>query len=126
MPVSAVRILLVDDFEPFRRVVVSILQKEPGLQVIAEAADGAEAVQKAQELQPDFIVLDIGLPKLSGNEVCRRLRGEDWGRRMAIIALTGWGQEQDRRRTTESGFDHHLVKPADPNALLQLLETSTA
>ena len=63
------------------------------------------------------------MPKLNGYEVCRRLRQQDWGRHMTVIALTGWGQEQDRRRTTEAGFNHHLVKPADPVALLKLLES---
>jgi len=70
---NSVRVLVVDDYEPFRRVVVSQLQKQPGL-VIAEASDGFEAVQKAKDLQPDLILLDIGLPTLNGIEAARQIR----------------------------------------------------
>src|SRR5215472_8310494 len=72
--VTSVRVLLVDDYEPFRRVIVSRLQERPELLVIAEASDGFEAVQKAKELQPDLILLDIGLPKLNGIEAARQIR----------------------------------------------------
>jgi DNA-binding NarL/FixJ family response regulator len=71
---SSVRALVVDDFEPFRRFVASVLQELPTVQVICEASDGLEAVQKAEELQPDLIVLDIGLPKLNGLEAARQIR----------------------------------------------------
>jgi DNA-binding response OmpR family regulator len=67
------------------------------------------------------MVLDLGMPKLDGLEVCRRVRARDWGDEVTIIALTGWGQEQDRRRTLEAGFDHHLVKPVEPQALARLI-----
>ncbi len=72
--VSEVHILVVDDFEPWRRIVCSALRSWPELKVIAEASDGVEAIQKAKELQPDLILLDIGLPKLTGIEVARRIR----------------------------------------------------
>jgi DNA-binding NarL/FixJ family response regulator len=72
--VSSVRVLVVDDFEPFQRFVRSMLGKRPELQVICEVADGLEAVQKAQELQPDLILLDIGLPTLNGIEAARQIR----------------------------------------------------
>jgi DNA-binding NarL/FixJ family response regulator len=71
---SSVRVLVVDDYEPFRRFVCSTLRTRPELQVIGEASDGLEAVQKAEELQPDLIVLDIGLPTLNGIEAARRIR----------------------------------------------------
>ncbi len=71
---SSVRVLVVDDYEPWRRQVFSILQTRPELRVVAEAADGLEAVQKAQELNPDLILLDIGLPKLNGLEAAKRIR----------------------------------------------------
>jgi CheY-like chemotaxis protein len=67
------------------------------------------------------VLLDIGMPKLNGYDTCRRIRAEPWGNRMVLIALTGWGQEQDRRRTEDAGFDAHVVKPVDWNALLTLL-----
>jgi DNA-binding NarL/FixJ family response regulator len=69
-----VRILVVDDFEPWRRSIISIIEEDPELQVIHEASDGVEAVQMGQELQPDLVVLDVGLPKLCGLEVARRIR----------------------------------------------------
>ena len=69
-----VRILVVDDFEPWRRSIVSIIEEDPELQVIHEASDGLEAVQMCQQLQPDLVVLDVGLPKLSGLEVARQIR----------------------------------------------------
>ena len=70
---SSVRVLVVDDYEPFRRFVCSMLSKAPGLQVIGEVSDGLEAVQRAEELQPDLILLDIGLPKLNGLEAANRI-----------------------------------------------------
>jgi len=75
------------------------------------AYDGVEAIAAAQRFQPDFVLLDLGLPKLNGFDVCRRLRAEPWGKNMMIIALTGWGQDEDRRKSTRAGFDGHLVKP---------------
>ena len=75
------------------------------------AYDGVEAIAAAQRFQPDFVLLDLGLPKLNGFDVCRRLRAEPWGKNMMIIALTGWGQDEDRRKSTHAGFDGHLVKP---------------
>ena len=74
MATSSVRALVVDDFEPFRRCVASVLQELPTVQVICEVSDGLAAVQKAEELQPDLIVLDIGLPKLNGLEAARQIR----------------------------------------------------
>jgi PAS domain S-box-containing protein len=85
------------------------------------AYDGAEALSAAAAFRPDVILLDIGLPRLTGYEVCRRLRAEPGGAGVVVIAQTGWGQEEDRRKSHEAGFDHHLVKPVDPDALLQLL-----
>jgi CheY-like chemotaxis protein len=67
------------------------------------------------------VVLDIGLPKLDGYAVAARIRGEEWGRKTTLIAVTGWGQEEDKERSRAAGFDHHLVKPVDPTALIKLL-----
>jgi PAS domain S-box-containing protein len=83
--------------------------------------DGEEAVEAAERLRPDVALLDIGLPKLDGYEACRRIRAQPWGKAMKLVALTGWGQEEDRRRSREAGFDAHLVKPVDFGALNELL-----
>jgi CheY-like chemotaxis protein len=80
-----------------------------------------EAVEAAERLRPDVVLLDIGLPKLSGLDVCRRIREQPWGREMMVVAVTGLGQEDDRRRSQEAGFDRHLVKPVDYPALLSIL-----
>jgi len=85
------------------------------------AHDGLQAVEAARELRPDVILLDIGLPGLNGYEVCRAIRGQAWGRDIRIVALTGWGQQQDRRRSEEAGFNTHLVKPVDPILLASVL-----
>ena len=74
METSSVRVLVVDDYEPFRRFICSTLRKRPALQIVGETSDGLEAVHKAEELQPDLIVLDIGLPTLNGIEAARRIR----------------------------------------------------
>jgi CheY-like chemotaxis protein len=85
------------------------------------AYDGAEALEAAGRLRPDVVLLDIGLPRLNGYEVARRLRAQPWGRQMVLIAITGWGQEEDRARAREAGFDHHLTKPVDFPDLERLL-----
>jgi DNA-binding NarL/FixJ family response regulator len=86
LPTSSVRVLVVDDFEPFRRFVVSILQRRPELQIICEVADGLEAVQKAEELKADLILLDIGLPKLNGIEAARRIRKLSPGSKILFVS----------------------------------------
>jgi CheY-like chemotaxis protein len=88
---------------------------------VRTAFDGEQALEVAQAFRPEIVLLDIGMPKLNGYDACRRIRASDWGRDMIVIAQTGWGQDEDRRRTLEAGFDSHLVKPVDPMALLQLV-----
>ena len=85
------------------------------------AHDGAAAVEMAESFRPHVVLLDLGLPKMDGVEVCRWLRRQPWGRKLTVAALTGWGQEADRRRTLEAGFDEHLVKPVGPEAVLALV-----
>jgi PAS domain S-box-containing protein len=85
------------------------------------AHDGEEALDAAQKYHPDVALLDIGLPRLDGHEVCRRIREQPWGKDIIMIALTGWGQEDDRRKSQAAGFNGHLVKPVDYDALLALL-----
>ncbi len=85
------------------------------------AHDGIEALELAEAFRPDLMLLDIGLPKMNGYDVCRRVRGEPWGRSIVIVAVTGWGQEEDRRRSHETGFDQHMLKPIDLPELEKLL-----
>jgi len=87
------------------------------------ASDGQEALELAGQRHPEIVVLDVGMPKLDGCEVARRIRAESWGRDAVLVALTGWGQEVDRRRSREAGFDMHLVKPVDPATLCDMLVT---
>jgi CheY-like chemotaxis protein len=88
---------------------------------VRTAHDGLEAVEAAAALRPDMILLDIGMPRLNGYDTCRRIREQPWGKNVVLVALTGWGQDEDRRRSQEAGFDEHLVKPAEPAALEKLL-----
>ncbi|RLP55060.1 MAG: PAS domain S-box protein [Ketobacter sp.] len=85
------------------------------------AHDGWDAIQLAEKVQPDVILMDIGMPNMNGYEATREIRLRPWGIGITIIALTGWGQSEDRRKTAEAGFDHHLVKPLDLNELTSLL-----
>jgi CheY-like chemotaxis protein len=86
-----------------------------------QAHDGVEAIEAAERFRPDAILLDVGLPIMNGYEVCRRIREQPWGKDVVLVALTGWGQEEDRRRSEEAGFDTHMVKPPDQETLKQIL-----
>jgi PAS domain S-box-containing protein len=88
---------------------------------VETAYAGDQAVEIAEQMQPDVILLDIGMPKLNGYEACSRIRAEPWGRDTVLVAVTGWGQEEDRRRSREASFDLHLVKPVDSRHLLKVL-----
>jgi CheY-like chemotaxis protein len=88
---------------------------------VRTAHDGLEGFEAAAAFQPDFILLDLGMPKLNGYETCRRIREQPWGKQIGIIAVTGWGQEDDKRRTQNAGFSGHLVKPVEPASLEKLL-----
>jgi PAS domain S-box-containing protein len=82
---------------------------------------GADALEALEAFHPDVVLLDLGMPGMDGYEVARRIRQRPGSRRLTLIALTGWGQEEDRNRTREAGFDHHLVKPVDLDSLMPLL-----
>jgi two-component system CheB/CheR fusion protein len=82
--------------------------------------DGAGAVEAARQFQPDLILLDIGMPGMNGYDACRTIREHEEAKRPVIIALTGWGMEEDRRQSSAAGFDGHLVKPVEPAVLLAL------
>ena len=117
------RVLVVDDNEDSVELLVLLVERRGG--EARKAGDGESAIAEAARFQPDFILLDIGLPGIDGYETCRRLR-QQHGSRPMIVALTGWGQEQDKRRAREAGFDLHLTKPVDPVALEALLASPTA
>jgi CheY-like chemotaxis protein len=85
------------------------------------ARDGAEALETFAAYKPSVVLLDIGMPGMNGYEVARAIRSRFAGHPTVLVALTGWGQEDDRRRASEAGFDHHLVKPAEIEALQKLL-----
>jgi PAS domain S-box-containing protein len=113
------RVLVVDDNRDSAESLALLLRLEG--HELHEAYDGAEAIALAERHRPDAIVLDIGLPGINGYEACRRIRELRPEYDPLIVALTGWGQEDDRRRSAEAGFDAHLVKPVDVEALLRLL-----
>jgi len=116
---TAQRILVVDDNVDSATSLALLLELNGN--ETHTAHDGLAAVGAAETLRPDLVLLDIGLPKLNGYEVARRIRAQPWGRAMILVALTGWGQEEDRRRSTEAGFNAHLVKPVNYAALTRLL-----
>jgi len=91
-----------------------------------QASDGLEGLAAAAELRPDVVLLDIAMPKLNGYEVARRLRTEAWGKHMLLIAVTGWGQESDKQRASDAGFDFHLTKPVDVAELTRVLSSVAA
>jgi len=113
------RILVVDDNQDAASS-LGMLLRAFGADVVV-AHSGPQALERFGEAAPDVVLLDIGMPGMDGYEVARRMRSAAAGRRARLIALTGWGQEGDRRRAVEAGFDHHLVKPVDAESLHALL-----
>jgi len=113
------RILVADDNADARESLATLLSLNG--HEIYKAEDGADALESAERHRPDVALLDIGMPRANGYEVARAIRGQPWGRSMVLVALTGWGQESDRRRSHEAGFDSHLTKPVDPHVLDELL-----
>ncbi len=120
---TALRILVVDDNEDGAHSLGTLL-KHMGNDVRI-AHDGLAAVEAAEVFRPAVVLLDIGMPKLNGYDACRRIRGEAWGKCMVLVALTGWGRDDDRKRTNEAGFDRHLVKPVEVDTLARLLAEVT-
>jgi PAS domain S-box-containing protein len=117
------RILIVDDNRDSADSLAMLLELTGNKTYMAH--DGIEAMEAIEKHRPEVVLLDIGLPKLDGHEVCRRVREQPWGKNIVVIALTGWGQDDDRRRSEEAGFNGHLVKPVDYDKLLELLGTLT-
>ena len=117
---SSVRVLVVDDFEQWRRVVRTTLQVKLGLHVIQEAADGLEAVQKAQELQPDLVVLDIGLPTLNGLEVARHIRRVS--AKSKVVFLTENRSSDVREAALEDGASGYVIKSAFASEMIPAIK----
>ncbi len=120
-PIATVprRILVVDDNPEIVMSLTALLGMSGN--TMFSARDGEEALGVAEQARPDVILLDLGLPKLDGFEVCRRIRQQAWGKEMVVVALTGWGHDEARTKTNQSGFDMHLVKPVDPETLFLVL-----
>ena len=113
------RILVVDDNREAARTLSLMLQLMGNN--TCNAYDGAEALQVAEYFKPDIILMDIGMPRLDGYQAARLVREQSWGKGVALVAVTGWGQDVDRKASQESGFDYHLVKPVEPRDLENLL-----
>ena len=122
-PTARLRILVADDNVDSAESLAMLLTLEGNKTQTAH--DGLQALDGAAAFRPDVILLDIGMPKLNGYEVCRLIRQQAWSKNMVVIALTGWGQEEDKRRSQEAGVDFHLVKPVDYAALKKLLARVT-
>jgi PAS domain S-box-containing protein len=118
-PLTRRRILVVDDNTDAAGSLAMVLQMMGN--EVRTARDGLEGVAAAEEFTPDVVLLDIGMPRLNGYDACRRIRELPRGKGAVIVALTGWGQDEDKRRSREAGFDGHLVKPVEPAALEKLL-----
>ncbi|MGH7524916.1 MAG: CHASE3 domain-containing protein [Gemmatimonadales bacterium] len=110
-PAARRRVLVADDNADAADTLAMMLRMKG--HEVAVARDGVEALEVGAQFQPEVAMLDIGMPKMDGLEVARRMRASDWGRGIMLIALTGWGQEDDRRRSRDAGFDHHIVKPVE-------------
>lgn len=113
------RVLVVDDNKAAADMlgtVVKMLGNE-----VRTAGDGQQGIEVAAEFLPNVILMDLGMPKMNGYQAARHIRQQPWGEKMMLVALTGWGQDEDKQRTKEAGFDHHLVKPAEPAELQRLL-----
>lgn len=120
---SSRRILVADDFPESANTLARLLRQE-GNQVEV-AHDGLEALEVAERFCPDVILMDIAMPKLNGYEAAQKIREQAWGQKILLVALTGWGQQQDRQRTRAAGFDAHLTKPINFTAIKELLDKMT-
>jgi signal transduction histidine kinase/CheY-like chemotaxis protein len=115
------RILIADDLVDSADTLALLLEAMG--QSVRVAYDGEQAIAIGAAFRPDVVLLDLGMPRLNGYDTCRRIRASSWGRDATLVAQTGWGQSEDRRRTQEAGFDVHVVKPIDVDKLMALLRT---
>jgi CheY-like chemotaxis protein len=118
-PSSPLKILVVDDGVSAADMLALFFELE-GFNV-RKAYDGLQGVQAAREMKPDVIFLDLGMPRMDGYAAAREIRSGPDGRTAVLVALTGWGEDDDRQKTLDAGFNHHLVKPVEPSMLRALL-----
>ena len=117
------RVLIVDDNDDAAQTLRELIEMLDAGEV-QTASNGADALKAAAQFRPDVVLLDLSMPGMDGYELARRVRDEPWGAKALLVAVTGWGQEQHRRRSKAAGFDRHLTKPADPDALRAVLNGS--
>jgi CheY-like chemotaxis protein len=113
------RVLVVDDNQDFADGVAIVLRSMGN--DVRVAHDGFEALEIAAAFQPEVAFVDIGMPKLNGYQLARRLREWRWTRHAVLIAVTAWGEDEDRARAKEAGFDHHVTKPIELENIARLL-----
>jgi len=115
----ACRILVADDNRDAAESMSTVLRLMGN--EVRTVHDGLQAVEEAAAFRPDLVLLDIGMPRLNGYDAARRIRAERWGKSTLIVAMTGWGQDEDKRRASEAGFDRHFTKPVDPGDIEKLI-----
>src|SRR5687767_8980246 len=115
-----VRVLVIEDNKDAAES-LHLLLDQLGCEAVV-AHDGTSGIRAALSAPPDVVFCDIGLPEMDGYAVARRLRAQSWGPRVTLVAVTGYGREEDRRRAEAAGFDLHFVKPADPSAIIRLFK----
>jgi CheY-like chemotaxis protein len=118
-PIRSHRILIVDDNADAADSLAQLLEIMGNK--VQTAYDGVAGIKAAGAFRPGVVLCDIGMPKVNGYETARCIRAEEWGKSIVLVALTGWSQEDDIQKSADAGFDHHLVKPVEPAALLKLL-----
>jgi len=117
--ITGLRILIADDNRDSADLFAMFLEMMGN--EVQTAYDGVAAIDEAERFRPDAVLLDIGMPRVNGEDACRRIRSTPWGRDAVLIAVTGWDNEENRRRIVEAGFDAHLAKPVDPSSVAELL-----
>lgn len=118
---AGLKILVVDDNQDAADTCASLLELSG--HHVQTACPGRRAFELAETFRPQAVLLDIGLPDFNGYELAAKIRASSWGRGVILIAVTGWGQEEDRRRALEAGFDHHLTKPIAPETVESLIQS---
>ena len=124
LPSDAEHVLVVDDEASIRILVHAILSRE-GYRVL-DASDPWEALGVAETHPIGLLLTDVAMPRMNGYDTARRMRQESWGGQVMLVAMTGWGRDIDKRRSQEAGFDEHLVKPIEMDALEMILKKSQA